>query len=570
MHLSAVLLVFALTACAASAPRPGGGTARRPNVVIIITDDQGYGDLGANGNTHIRTPNLDALAVGSVRFEPFYVSPVCSPTRASLMTGRYNYRTGVVDTFLGRSLMFPDEVTLAEMLAAAGYRTGIFGKWHLGDNHPLRAMDQGFEESLVLKGGGIGQPSDPPGGDHYTDPTLLRNGRPIKTRGYCTDVFTDAALDFVTRRRREPFFLYLAYNAPHTPLEIPERYRKPYADAGLPDGTARTYGMITNIDDNVGRLLRRLDDLDLARDTLVVFLTDNGASGERFGAGLRGRKGSLFDGGIRVPGFFRWPAGFRGGLTVDRIAAHIDVTPTVLEAAGLAPPAGVALDGRSLLPLLRGDKVAWADRELFFQWHRGDQPQLFRSFAVRAQRFKLVAPQGAGSEPAPAPMLFDMAADPGEQTDVAAAHPEVAASLRESYHRWFEGVRATRGWDPPRIHVGAAAEDPVLLTRQDWRGPAAGSASGNGWTPEGLGHWEVTVLPPGRFTVTLRFAPTSAAGTVHLALGAFAATQPVAAGATQATFSDVSLPLGPGRLAPRVEVAGTSVGVHYAEIARSP
>src|SRR5947208_2923223 len=188
-------------------------TPRRPNIVLIMADDMGHGDLGVHGNPIIRTPYLDRLAKQSVRFKNFYVSPVCSPTRASLLTGRYNYRTGVVDTFLGRSLMHPDEVTLAELLAAAGYRTGIFGKWHLGDNFPLRAMDQGFRETLVVKGGGIGQPSDPPGGSSYFDPVLQRNGKQVQKKGYCSDVFTDAAIDFIAKNKDGPFFVYLAFNA---------------------------------------------------------------------------------------------------------------------------------------------------------------------------------------------------------------------------------------------------------------------------------------------------------------------------------------------------------------------
>ena len=195
----------------------------RPNVLIIITDDQGHGDLGVHGNPVIRTPNLDRLARDGVRLTNFYVSPVCAPTRASLMTGRYNYRTGVVDTFQGRAMMHTDEVTLAERLSAAGYRTGIFGKWHLGDCAPMRPMDQGFRESLVLRGGGIGQASDPPGGEHYFDPVLQHNGKPEKRAGYCSDIFTTAAMEFISAQENRPFFAYLAFNCPHTPLEVPER-----------------------------------------------------------------------------------------------------------------------------------------------------------------------------------------------------------------------------------------------------------------------------------------------------------------------------------------------------------
>jgi len=222
-----VAAVFAVALCLLALTRPalaaGATPGNRPNVLVIMTDDQGFGDFAMNGNPVVRTPNLDKLAKDGVRLTNFYVSPVCSPTRASLLTGRYNYRTGVVDTYLGRSLMDSDEVTLAEMLRWAGYRTGIFGKWHLGDNYPMRPQDQGFGESLVLKGGGLGQPSDFPGGSNYTDPILLRNGRPVKTTGYVSDVLATATMNFMTANRDRPFFAYLAFNAPHEPLnDVPK------------------------------------------------------------------------------------------------------------------------------------------------------------------------------------------------------------------------------------------------------------------------------------------------------------------------------------------------------------
>ena len=323
-----LVLLGLLTACFTAGQGRAGEEPRRPNVLLVITDDQGYGDLGLHGNPKIRTPHLDGLARQGIEMEHFHVCPVCSPTRASLLTGRCNYRTGVVDTFLGRSLMHPEEVTLAEMLQGAGYRTGIFGKWHLGDNYPLRAIDQGFQEALVLRGGGIGQPSDPPGGDSYFDPVLQHNGKQEKTRGYCSDVFTDAALGFIERNRDRPFFAYLAFNAPHAPLQVPDSYYQLYKKMNLapgdfpqvghplegkmdPEQTARIYGMVSNIDDNVGRLLAKLDEWKLADSTLVVFLTDNGPQQPRFNAGLRGLKTSVYDGGIRVPCFCAGRAGSR-------------------------------------------------------------------------------------------------------------------------------------------------------------------------------------------------------------------------------------------------------------------
>ncbi len=546
----ASLLLLVLASCAGQVATP---VARRPNVVLVITDDQGYGDLGCHGNPQIHTPNVDALARQSIELERFHVCPVCSPTRASLLTGRYNYRTGIVDTSMGRSLMYPDEITLAEMLRDAGYRTGIFGKWHLGDNYPMRAIDQGFQEALTLKGGGIGQPSDPPGGDHYQDPTLYRNGKAFKSKGYVTDLVTDGALGFIASHRDEPFFAYIAYNAPHTPLEVPEGYLERYKD--LPDTTARIYAMETNIDDNVGRMLKKLDDLGLAKDTIFIFMTDNGPQqADRYNAGMRGRKGTVFDGGIRVPFFIRWPGRFDGGRKIDRIAAHIDVTPTLLEACGVPKPA-VKMDGVSLVPLLAGTAKDWPDRTIFFQWHRGDEPVLGRECAARSQKWKLVRPQ-----PVAKPMLFDMEADPLEKTDLADAHPEEAKRLNAAYEAWFRDVGSTRGYTPSRIHIGNPAENPTVLTRQDMRGPKAG------WANEALGHWEIDVERAGTYEVKLLFhgKPTR----VSLDVAGVKKEVDVPQGAREVTLTALSLPSGPARLEPSVMEGANARAVDYVEVKR--
>lgn len=525
---------------------------RRPNVVLIITDDQGYGDLGLHGNDKIKTPNLDRLGRESVQLAQFYVMPVCSPTRACLLTGRYNYRTGVVDTYLGRSMMHPDEVTIAEMLRDAGYRTGIFGKWHLGDNYPLRAIDRGFQEALVCTGGGLTQPSDPEG-NHYFDPILFRNGKAEKTKGYCTDIFTDAALQFIEQNKDRPFFCYIAYNAPHTPLEVDEAYVAPYRAMGLDDTTAKVYGMVTNIDDNVGRLMEKLRELKLDENTLVIFLTDNGPQQKRYNAGMRGLKGSVYDGGIRVPCFVRW-AGTLKPNKVDRLAAPIDITPTLLEICGARKPAGVHLDGRSLLPLLRGDKVEWADRTLYFQWHRGDEPEPFRACAARSQRWKLVD----GKE------LYDMLADPAETKNVADKYPDIVAQMRAGYEAWFRDVSATRGYAPPRIHLGSPHENPVTLTRQDWRGPRAS------WNPDGLGHWEVEVAATGVYKITLTLWQDKTPGEAHFQLGDVMLQQSVPAGAATCVFNNVRLQAGQGRLEAWMESQGQTVGVKYVHVERVP
>jgi arylsulfatase A-like enzyme len=499
---------------------PTVALADAPNVLVVITDDQGFGDLGAHGNPVLKTPQLDAFAKQSAWLKNFYVCPVCSPTRSSLLTGQYNYRVGIVDTFIGRSLMRTDVSTLAQHLAGAGYRTGLFGKWHLGDNYPLRPEDRGFQETLWSQGGGLAQPSDHPDMDPktaYFDPILKQNGKDTKTKGYCTDVFTDAALSFITKDSTKPFFAYVAYNAPHGPFQVPEEYAAKYAKRDLTenafpktgqpwagkklnaDEIAKAYGMIENIDTNFGRLMKTLDEKKLAENTIVVFLTDNGPGGVRWNGGLRNRKGTVYEGGIRVPCYVRYPAKVKAGNVIDTPLAHIDITPTLCELCGAK--ANVAFDGRSFARMLTNEPGNWPGRTLFFQWHRGDEPEKYRAFAARGPKYKLVqaagVPQGAKWEPKYE--LFDLSADPFEEKDLAADKPDEVAQLKREYEGWFADV-TKKGFAPTRIVIGSEKENPVRLSRQDWRGPKAG------WTPESVGHWEVNIECAGRYKVTV-YAP---------------------------------------------------------------
>jgi arylsulfatase A-like enzyme len=509
-----------------------------------MTDDQGYGDLSLHGNPHLSTPNMDALAKSGVQFTKFHVSPVCSPTRASLLTGRYNYRTGVVDTYLGRSMMRTTETTIAEMLKPAGYRTGIFGKWHLGDNYPLRAVDQGFGESLVINGGGLLQPGDPPEAltgvkPSYWNPVLSRNGKWEKSEGYCTDIFFREAMRFMSSSQR-PFFCYVATNAPHTPLDVDERLVKPYRAKGLDETTARVYAMVQNIDDNLGKTLAFLQEKDLERNTLVIFLTDNGPQQERFNGGMRGRKGSVWEGGTRVPCFVRWPGVVQAGTTIDTLAAHIDITPTLAEAAGVKPR--TPLDGRSLMPLLQG-KADWSDRKVFLQWHRGDSPEAFRQSAVLSQKYKLVD----GKE------LYDLDADPAESTDIAPRLPETVTEMRASYEKWFQEV-GTQGYAPPRIVVSKLA--PTLLTRQDWRGPRAS------WDDTGIGHWEIQTAFAGPYKVTLIFPAANEARTLDVT---WLGKHEIAAGQSKLELQAVKLPiLREARFEAVLSGSTGNKGIHYA------
>ncbi len=530
----------------------GQQARNRPNVILFMTDDQGYGDMSCHGNPHLKTPNTDRLAAEGVEFTRFYVCPVCAPTRASLMTGRYNYRTRAIDTSLGRAMMDTAEVTVAELLRGAGYATGIFGKWHLGDNYPLRSIDQGFTESLVHNGGGIGQPSDPPG-NRYFDPVLQHNGKPEKHKGYCTDIFTDAAIRFIEKNKDKPFFVYLPTNAPHGPFQIAEEYVKPFRGKGLDDRTMKVYGMVKNIDENIGKLLAKLKDIGLDDNTIFIFLTDNGPNGRRYNAGLRGHKGSVYEGGIRTAFFMRWPARLKAGRKLSVHAAHIDVLPTLAAACGAPLPKEVKIDGLNLLPLALGTlKEKWPSRTLFLQWHRGDHPVPFRACAAVGGRYKLVN----GKE------LYDLTKDPGEKNDVAAQHPGIVELMRKQYEAWFKDVSASRGYAPPRIHLGTPHENPTILTRQDWRGPRAG------WGPNSLGHWEVRVARATSYQVRLRFRPLRTDGQAIFKLGGVALKKPLKKGSRQCTFDNVELPAGPGRLEAWITLKKKPVGVNYVDVTR--
>lgn len=446
--------------------------ADRPNVVLIMTDDQGYGDVGIHGNQVLRTPHLDQFAREGTQLTQFYCSPVCAPTRAALMTGRYFYRTGVIHTSRGAARMTTEEKTLAEVFQDAGYVTGIFGKWHLGDNYPLRPQDQGFQESLVHKSGGITQAPDQP--NDYFDPLLWKNGHPVQAQGYCTDVFFAAAIEFIKDSRDVPFFAYIATNAPHTPLIVEEEAWKRYGDQDQDEATAKVYAMVENIDDNFARLIKTLDALKLRENTIVIFLTDNGPQQKRFNGGLNGRKSMVLEGGIHVPCFVQWPAKLKGGNKVSTRHAHIDWLPTLIEATGIQADLPNKIDGVSFWPQLSGSKQEVEPRNLFFQVHRGLEPEPYHNAAVVGERYKLVMNVGSfGKEKlADVPekqrtgiQLFDLSKDPGEQNDLAPQMPERVEVLTNAYDSWFADVKASRDFATPAIMLGSKATDSTLLCR---------------------------------------------------------------------------------------------------------
>jgi arylsulfatase B len=497
----------------------------RPNIVLLMTDDQGYGDLACHGNPVLKTPHLDALHAQSVRLTNYHVSPTCAPTRAALLTGRYSNLAGPWHTIQGRSILHRNETTLAANLRAAGYRTGIFGKWHLGDNLPSRPQDKGFDEVLIHGGGGVWQTPDHFGNDYFDD-TYRHNGKLKKFAGFCTDVFFAQAQRFIDQsvQARKPFFCYLPTNAPHGPMWSPAEKEAHYQNVnGLKE--PGFYGMIENIDDNVGRLRQHLEATGQAANTIFIFTTDNGtASGAQvFNAGMRGAKGSPYEGGHRVPFFLHWPAaGYTQGRDITQLTAHIDVLPTLLELAGVSRPStALPLHGRSWVPLLRGQTVP--DRTLVVDSQREENLLPWRQAAVMTERWRLVSP-GPGGPGEPRKLeLYDIQADPGQKTDLAAREPAVVAQLKAGYETWWRLVSA-RADEYARIVIGDPRENPVRLTAHDWHGNGALAT----WNQRSIlngplanGFWALEARP-GRYRIALRRWPAE----LNLPLGAAYTPEP--------------------------------------------
>ena len=461
---------------------------KHPNVILIITDDQGYGDLGINGNPHVKTPVLDNLARQSTRFNNFYVCPVSAPTRSGLMTGRYFLRTGVRDTYNGGAIMASDEVTIAEMLKKAGYATGSFGKWHLGDNYPFRPVDQGFDESVIHLTGGMGQPGDITtylrGDSSYFDPVLWHNGQQEEYEGYCSDIFAREAIRFIENTYEQPFFCYLAFNAPHTPLQVPNEYYQIYKDIDPSKGfendsrpfqvmsekdkedARKVYAMVTNIDDNIGFLLKKLDELGITENTVLIFMTDNGPQQRRYNAGMRGLKGSVYRGGVRVPFYLRYPAIGANSKDIEAVAAYIDIMPTIAGLCNIQLPAGRKIDGINLLPLITGGKTSMDERALFFSWTRHN-PELYNNVALLKGGYKIVGHTDY-NPPLESFELFDIEHDPFEQNNIIEAYPEKAIGLKSEMDKIFIELTGSPNMiDPPYIEVGTPYENPVILNRND-------------------------------------------------------------------------------------------------------
>jgi arylsulfatase len=450
--MKTLLLVASLMACAvsshAAAPaKPIAGT--QPNIIFILTDDQGYGDISAHGNPILKTPNLDRLRAEGVRFTDFHVSPTCSPTRSALFTGRHEFKNGITHTILERERMTLAATTLPQVLQSAGYTTGIFGKWHLGDEAEYQPNRRGFDEVYIHGGGGIGQIypgscGDAPG-NTYFNPTLLHNGKFEKTSGYCTDLFYAQATQWIDaqRRAKKPFFAYIPSNTPHGPYIARPEDRALYEGKGLEPATENFFGMIHNIDQNVGRLLAKLDEWGIAQNTLVIFMNDNGGTAgvKVFNADMRGQKGSAWLGGTRANSFWRWP-GTLQPADCGVLAAHIDFFPTLAAIAGAKVPAAVAqsqIEGRSLVPVLQNPSAKLPDRYQFT--HQGRWPKLsdpneakFKVASVRNTRWAMVSENGGRTANW---QLFDLSVDYGQKNNVIAQHPEVVKELSAAFDQWW-------------------------------------------------------------------------------------------------------------------------------------
>lgn len=572
----------------------------RPNVLLVITDDQGYGDLSCHGNPIIETPNLDKLHGESVRLTNYHVDPTCAPTRSALLTGRYSTRTGVWHTIAGRSLMRPEEVTMADVFDRNGYQTACFGKWHLGDTRGLHPWERGFDISLVHGGGGITQTPDFWGNDYFDDvfqgsPSFNGdethpNGRLEQFNGYCTDVWFEQAWNFIKKSEiesDEPWFCYVATNAPHSPFIPPEGDRdEELKRAGVPGNMANFYTMIENIDLNMGSMLQKLAAAGIADDTLVIFTTDNGTAAgvdqkgnganrtdkAGFSAGLRAKKGSNYEGGHRVPCFWRWPAGgIGGGSDVDTLTAHIDVLPTLTELCDLKAGDHPEWDGSSIAPLVKNEAKEnfLRDRTLFVHSQRIENPVKGRNFAVMTDQYRYLT----GGE------LYDVQSDLGQRSNIADANPQVVANLQAAYDGWWNSLSPSFS-TLVRIEIDPRKDVKTEFTAHDWHPTGPGRFANMvpwnqgmiGQDPEARGWFAVRVVEAGTYRIRGRMRPTGIPaylpkGKASLSIGDVNETSEIANDSLFAEFT-VDLPAGEHRMEFKFDDGNKDRGFYYIELLR--
>lgn len=585
-------LIF-LLASAAVADEP-----KRPNVLLIITDDQGYGDIGFHGNRMLKTPSLDALAKQSVRLTNFHVDPTCAETRAALMTGKYSCRVGVWHTIMGRSILRKDEKIMPQYFAEAGYATGMFGKWHLGDNWPYRPHDRGFQEALYHRGGGVGQSPDHWGNDYFDD-TYMRNGVPEKQQGYCTDVWFREATKFIEKHKDKPFLCYLATNAPHSPYNVDARYARPYLDQGVPQPMANFYGMIANIDENIGKLLGKLDEWKLAENTIVVFMTDNGTAagvigqgaggakkkdgekerqreGEKwvgFNAGMRAQKGSQYEGGHRVPCFIRYPRFKMEPQNFNYLMAHFDLLPNLIWLCGLETPREKH-DGWFFADFWRnnGGTRFGPGRFVFVHSQRLEHPEKWRKTAVYSSDSRYCCIDGKE--------IYNLSTDPGQTKDIAAEKPEYLKMFHGFYDLWWKDV-STRFGEYSDIPLGDEHAPVQELCCHDWHPVDDKSPPWNQSGQEGVakdplvnGQWAVKVARPAKCAFTLRMRPAGVsykipAGKARVKIGDVEGAADISAHAESVTITLDLEPTGHAMLQTWLDDGqGNSRGAYYTTVKR--
>ena len=492
-------LITALHVLAAMLTLSSASAAEPPNVILVLADDLGYGDLGAHGHPRLKTPNLDQLSRESMRFTDFHVAPMCTPTRGELMTGISAFRNGATSVAQGGTSIRRELSLMPQFFKASGYATAHFGKWHLGDNYPFRAHDRGFDLSIGYKGFGIDSTAGEWENDAFDD-RYWRNGTLTEIKGYNTDVFFDEAMAWM-RQQTRPFFVYLATTASHEPYYVESRYEKPYEDLGRP--RSALFGMTANLDENVGRLMKFLEQGSLDRNTIVIYMGDNG-TGDRtlfYNAGMRGRKGSYYDGGHRVPFFVRWPDGIPGKpRDIDTLSHGTDLLPTLIDLCGLKVGRASAFDGRSLKPLLDGKADPQPDRMVVIQF--GYDGPVFKEWAsaVLWNKWRLVK----GQE------LYDLATDPGQKADLASSRHDIVRLLRKHYEDWSAATKPLLGQRNFYV-VGSPAEPVTLLTSADWLGPWAGDFKELGRTDVQLfGAWDIEAAATGNHEISLYLFPPDA------------------------------------------------------------
>ncbi len=494
--------------------------SEKPNVIIVLTDDQGYGDISRHGNPYLKTPSLDKLHDEGIRLTDFHVDPTCSPTRAALMTGRYSSRTGVWLTYSSRHHLRRDEVTIADVFKKNGYKTAMYGKWHLGENYPYRPMDRGFDECLYHGGGMVSAVTDVWDNNYYDD-IYFRNGEPEKVKGYCTDVWFEETIRFIEENRDSPFFLYLSTNAAHAPFHVPEKYSKPFVDKGI-KGRAGYYGMIVNIDENLGKLRKHLNEMELGRKTILIFLNDNGTGAgvtltedekggtrngweiDGFNAGMRGKKASRYEGAHRAACFIHWPeGGLSGGKDISLLSAHIDLLPTLIDLCKLRPEKTLEFDGVSLASVLQGEKRSFPKRSIMVH----DQGRFGnpigegllikdKDYTVMNGKWRLVNEE-----------LYDMSIDPRQKNDISKQHPDLVKSLRKDYESWWKSISDKSDEYCP-IVVNPSKQKIVTITSQDFLGGHVAYSQAHVRSAMPVEGWFVIdVEIPGNYEISVRRWP---------------------------------------------------------------